>query len=187
MIKVYLAAAGGLILLLISCSSSLRNPLEATSVFHDLKVRKLNSTDSVDFKAFKGKKVLLVNVASKCGFTPQYEGLESLYKKYKDQLVVLALPCNQFLFQEPASEDSISMFCDKNYKVTFPMTEKIYVKGKKQHPIYQWLTQKSHNKVEDYEVSWNFNKFLVDEKGNLLAYFGSKTEPMDKAITEYLD
>jgi glutathione peroxidase len=186
MIKVYLSAAAAIFILLVSCSSTLRSPIKDSLEFHDLVVKKLGSTDSIDFSAFKGKKVLLVNVASKCGYTPQYAGLESLYRQYKDSLVVLGLPCNQFLFQEPASEDTIKDFCAKKYNVSFPMTEKVYVKGSKQHAIYQWLTQKAHNQKGDYTVDWNFNKFLVSEDGKLLAYFGSKVKPLSKSITDYL-
>lgn len=186
MIKVYLGTAAALILLLVACSSTLRNPIDPEMSFYDLTVRQLNSDDTINFSSFKGKKVLLVNVASKCGYTYQYEGLESLHKQYGDDVVVLGLPCNQFLFQEPAEEDSIASFCSKVYNVSFPMTEKIYVKGKKQHPVYQWLTQKSLNGKGDYKVDWNFNKFLVNEQGELVAYFGSKTKPLSQDITSLL-
>lgn len=186
MIKWYFLVIGAMALLTVACSTDLRNPIEENVGFYDLKVRKLNSTDSLDFSSFKGKKVVLVNVASKCGYTYQYEGLESLYREYKENVVVLGLPCNQFLFQEPGEEDSIARFCSKVYDVTFPMTEKIYVKGAKQHPIYQWLTQKSLNGKDDYEVTWNFNKFVIDENGKLIGYFDSKVKPLDDEIIDLL-
>jgi len=186
MIKIYIAIVTGLTLLLVACSSSLKNPIETGTSFYDFSVRMLNSTDSIDFSAFKGKKVLVVNVASKCGYTYQYEGLEALYAKHKDNLVVIGLPCNQFMFQEPAEEDSIAKFCKKVYNVSFPMTEKVYVKGAKQHPLYQWLTKKELNGLGNYNVDWNFNKFLIDENGKLVARFGSKVKPMSEEILKYL-
>lgn len=186
MIKYILGSLAIVLIFMFSCSSSLKNPIEDSTSFYDLKVRQLNSEDSIDFSSFKGKKVLLVNVASKCGFTYQYEGLEKLYEANKENLVIVGLPCNQFLFQEPAGEDSIASFCSKVYNVSFPLSEKIYVKGKKQHPIYQWLTKKSLNKLGDFSVSWNFNKFLVDEEGNLIAHFDSKVKPQSEEITKLL-
>lgn len=132
---------------------------------------------------FKGKYVLVVNVASKCGFTKQYEPLQELYEKYGDKLVVLGMPSNQFMNQEPGSEEEIVEFCEKNYGVTFPMTSKIDVKGSDQHPLYQWLTDKRLNGVSDEKVGWNFNKFLISPEGEWLAYYGSRTEPMDEEIT----
>jgi glutathione peroxidase len=124
-----------------------------------------------------------VNVASKCGYTPQYADLEKLSQTYKDKLVVIGFPCNQFMGQEPGGEDQIAEFCQKNYGVTFPMTTKVDVKGKSQHEIYQWLTQKSLNGKDDYKVSWNFNKFLLDEEGYLIEHFPSGVNPLDEAIT----
>lgn len=133
-------------------------------------------------EAFKGKKILLVNVASQCGNTPQYEGLEALYKKYGNKLVIVGFPCNQFFGQEPGSEKEIKSFCEKNYGVTFPLAAKIDVKGKNQHPIYQWLTSKKLNGVEDTEVTWNFQKYLIDETGHYVAKFSPKTQPNDAAL-----
>lgn len=132
---------------------------------------------------FKGKYVLAVNVASKCGYTPQYKPLQQLHEKYKDKLVVIGFPCNQFLGQEPGSEEEIVDFCEKNYGVTFPMTSKIDVKGSDQHPIYRWLTHKGLNGKANEKVGWNFNKFLISPEGEWLAYFGSRTDPMDDEIT----
>ena len=157
------------------------------TTIHQFKIEALNSDEIIDFSEFKGKKILVVNVASKCGFTPQYEGLEKLYREYGDQLVVVGFPCNQFMFQESGSEETIAAFCQKNYGVTFPITTKIKVKGSSQHEIYKWLTTKELNGLNDFKVSWNFNKFLIDENGKLLAHFPSKVKPMDEEVTQYLD
>ncbi|MBP6455586.1 MAG: glutathione peroxidase [Chitinophagaceae bacterium] len=142
--------------------------------------------EKIDLKKFKGKKILLVNTASKCGYTPQYKELEELNLKYKDKLVVIGLPANNFLFQEPGNNKDIASFCEKNYGVSFLMTEKISVKGKKIHPLYIWLTQKRYNKFSDNEVKWNFQKYLIDENGNLIAIFPPATKPMSEEITSKL-
>lgn len=152
---------------------------------YDFKVLALNG-DTIDFASFKGKKILIVNTASKCGFTPQYEGLEQLYEKYKDRLVVIGFPANNFLYQEPGSNEKIGEFCKKNYAVSFPMAAKISVKGKNIAPIYQWLCNKEENGVMDAKVKWNFNKFLLDENGKLIAYFPSKVTPLSEEITSKL-
>ena len=149
---------------------------------YDFKVEALEG-GTIDFAKFKGKKILIVNTASKCGYTPQYEGLEQLYEKYKDKLVIVGFPANNFGGQEPGTNSEIKEFCKKNYGVTFPMAAKISVKGEDIAPIYQWLCNKSENGVLDAEIKWNFGKFLLDEKGNLLAYFGSKVTPMSEEIT----
>ncbi len=154
--------------------------------FYDLSIKSLDGKKTINFKDFKGKKVLLVNTASKCGYTPQYDGLQKLQERYKDKLIVIGLPCNQFLGQEPGTADEIGAFCQKNYGVTFQMTEKIDVKGKGQHPVYQWLCQKENNGVQDVTVGWNFGKFLIDEKGNYVAYFPSKVDPLSAEITSKL-
>lgn len=153
---------------------------------HDFQIRALDSDEIISLEDFKGKKILFVNVASKCGYTYQYEGLEKLSQQYKDKLVVIGVPCNQFLFQEPGSEEKIANFCSATYGVSFPMTQKIKVKGKDAHPIYQWLTKKEMNGKDNYKVSWNFNKFLIDEEGSLMAHFPSNIKPMDEAITSLL-
>lgn len=141
---------------------------------------------TIDFKSFKGKKILIVNTASKCGFTPQYEELQALYAKYKDKLVVIGFPANNFGSQEPGTNAEIKEFCSSKFSVTFPMTTKVSVKGDDMHPIYQWLTSKEKNGVLDADVKWNFNKFLLNEKGELIAYFGSKVKPMSEEITSKL-
>ena len=150
-------------------------------------IAKLNSTDKLCLGDYKGKKILLVNVASECGFTKQYSDLEKLYTEHKDKLVIIGFPCNQFGGQESGTEEEISKFCSSKFSVTFPLTNKIDVKGEQQHPIYKWLTTKTLNGVDDYKVSWNFNKFLLDENGQLIGYFSSKVNPMDSEITKLLE
>lgn len=157
-----------------------------TSIY-DFKIKALDSDAVIDLASFKGKKLLIVNVASKCGYTPQYEDLQKLSMQYEDKLVVLGMPCDQFGGQELDSEIAIKQFCTEKFSVSFPMTTVVEVKGDNQHPIYQWLTQKSMNGKGDYKISWNFNKFLIDENGQLLEYYQSKVKPMDEAITKYLN
>jgi len=158
----------------------------AESSIHDFQIQALDSEKTIDLASYKGKKLLIVNVASKCGYTPQYEDLQKLAMQYEDELVVLGMPCDQFGGQELDSESEIRSFCTSKFSVSFPMTTVIEVKGDNQHPIYQWLTQKSKNGKGDYKISWNFNKFLLDENGQLLEYYPSKVKPMDEAITKYL-
>lgn len=157
-----------------------------TASIHDYKIQALDSDEVIDLSSFKGKKILVVNVASKCGYTKQYEALQKLSIQYDDKLVVLGFPCDQFMGQELDSEAEIKAFCTSEFQVTFPMTTMVEVKGDKQHPIYQWLTKKSMNGKDDYKISWNFNKFLIDENGNMIEYFPSNVKPMDEAIVKYL-
>jgi glutathione peroxidase len=142
--------------------------------------------NEVSLEQFHGKKILFINVASKCGYTDQYEEMQQLHDQYGDKVVLIGFPCNQFGLQEPGSEEEIVEFCQKNYGVTFLMASKIDVKGNDQHPIYSWLTSKELNGVEDGEVNWNFNKFLVDENGKYVAYFKSGVRPMSEELTEKL-
>lgn len=142
--------------------------------------------NEVSLTQFKRKKILFINVASKCGYTDQYEEMQQLHDQYGDKVVLIGFPCNQFGLQEPGSEEEIVEFCQKNYGVTFLMASKIDVKGDDQHPIYEWLTSKELNGVEDGEVNWNFNKFLVDENGKYIAYFKSGVRPMSEELTEKL-
>ncbi|MDO5607121.1 MAG: glutathione peroxidase [Capnocytophaga sp.] len=136
----------------------------------------------------KGKKIMIVNTASKCGLTPQYEELEALYKKYKDKnFVILGFPANDFMWQEPGSNEEIAQFCKINYGVTFPMMEKITVKGKGMHPLYQFLTEKDKNGVEDSKVSWNFQKYLIGEDGRLQKVISPRTSPSDKEIINWIE
>jgi glutathione peroxidase len=148
---------------------------------YDFKVEGLEG-GTIDFSKFKGKKILIVNTASKCGYTPQYADLEKLYEQYKDNLVIVGFPANNFMFQEPKGNKDIAEFCQKNYGVKFPMAAKISVKGKDMAPIYQWLTNKDYNHYESTSVGWNFQKYLIDEKGNLVAMFPSKVTPMSEEI-----
>ncbi len=140
----------------------------------------------IDLNQFKGKKMLFVNVASKCGFTPQYKDLQRLHETYKDTLEVIGVPCNQFGRQEPGSASEIEEFCQVNYGVDFLITEKVDVKGGNQHPLYQWLTKKALNGRKSASVKWNFQKYLVDEKGQLIDYYFSSTKPMSGKITKHL-
>jgi glutathione peroxidase len=144
------------------------------------------SGESIDLSDFKGKKILFVNVASECGFTNQYKGLQELHETYKDKLVVIGVPCNQFGGQEPGDATQIQTFCEKNYGVEFLITEKIDVKGESQHPLYAWLTKKSLNGKKNSSVKWNFQKYLIDEEGNLIDYYLSITKPLSKKITNQL-
>lgn len=152
---------------------------------HSFTVKSIDG-NAIALSSFKGKKILIVNTASKCGYTPQYEGLEKVYETYKDKLVIIGFPCNQFGGQEPGTAEEIVSFCKKNYGVSFPLAEKIDVKGDQIAPIYQWLTQKQQNGVLDATISWNFNKFLLDENGKMLAYFPSKVKPDSEEILNYL-
>jgi glutathione peroxidase len=158
-----------------------------SQTIYDYKVEDINGK-SFDLSTLKGKKVMIVNTASKCGLTPQYEQLEELYKKYKDQnFVIVGFPANNFMKQEPGTNDEIQSFCQKNYGVTFPMMSKISVKGNDMNPLYKFLTTKSLNKLEDNEVKWNFQKYLIDEKGNLVKVINPSTSPTDKDIIKWIE
>lgn len=172
------------LMLVTSCNSQPNKKTSKMNIY-SIRINDLQG-NNLDFSEFKGKKILFVNVASKCGFTPQYEGLQKLYDTYKDKLVVVGVPCNQFGKQEPGSSNEIQQFCKVNYGVTFPITEKIDVKGDEQHPLYQFLTQKEKNGVKNSSVKWNFQKYLIDEKGNFVDYWYSLTKPQSKKITKYL-
>jgi len=152
---------------------------------HSFKVKSING-ETIDFSSFKGKKILVVNVASKCGYTRQYEGLQKLYDSKKDKLVIVGFPANNFGEQEPGTDKEIVSFCKARFGVTFPMASKISVKGEDMAPIYQWLTNKDKNGVLDASISWNFNKFLLDENGKMIAYFPSNVEPNSEEISKYL-
>ena len=158
---------------------------QAAKSIYDFKVESLDG-GTIDFSKFKGKKILIVNTASECGYTKQYEGLEELYKKYQDKLVIVGFPANNFGGQEPGSNEQIKEFCKKNYGVTFPMAAKISVKGDDTAPIYQWLCSKAENGVLDAEIKWNFNKFLVDENGKLITKFDSKVTPTSEELISKL-
>jgi glutathione peroxidase len=153
---------------------------------YDFKVPALDGS-SIDFSSFKGKKILIVNTASQCGFTPQYAELEQLYKKYHDKLVIVGFPANNFGGQEPGTNSEIQTFCKKNYGVTFPMAEKISVKGDDIHPIFKYLVSESEKLGVQDPIKWNFTKFLLDEHGKLIAVFESKIKPMSEEITKHLN
>lgn len=150
---------------------------------YDFKVPGLEG-GTIDFSNFKGKKILVVNTASKCGLTPQYEGLEELYKKYKDKLVIVGFPANNFAGQEPGSNEEIAEFCKKNYGVSFLMAEKVSVKGDDIAPLFKWLVDEAAKKGFKDPITWNFTKFLLNEKGELQTVFAPKVTPMSKEVVD---
>lgn len=159
---------------------------ETSKTLHDFTVTTLEGNE-FKLSELKGKKVLVVNTASKCGFTPQYEGLQELYKQYGgDDFVIIGFPANNFMRQEPGTNDQIREFCTINYGVTFPMMAKISVKGKDMHPVYQWLTQKEQNGFKDSSVKWNFQKYMVDEEGKLVGMLSSKAKPLSSEIVSWI-
>lgn len=149
------------------------------------KVKSIDGTE-YDYAQLKGKKVLIVNTASECGYTPQYEDLEKLYQAYKDKLIILGFPANNFGKQEPGTNEEIKEFCKSKYNVTFPMFEKVSVLGDDMTPIYKWLTVKDLNGWNNQQPKWNFNKYLLDEDGNLLKYYSSAVKPMSDEIVSML-
>ncbi|MBW6483462.1 MAG: glutathione peroxidase [Vicingaceae bacterium] len=174
-------------ILSILCSVTLLNAQETKQSIHQFKVTDLYG-EPFDFSTLKGKKIMVVNTASKCGLTPQYKQLQEIYDNYKDSdFVIIGFPANNFLSQEPGSNDEIASFCQENYGVTFPMMGKISVKGKDIHKIYQFLTQKEKNGVEDSNVSWNFQKYLLDENGYLVKVISPRTLPNDEEIIKWIE
>lgn len=157
----------------------------AVSSIYDIKINNLQG-QPIDLSQFKGKYLLFVNVASKCGFTPQYKDLQQLHENYKNKLQVIGLPCNQFGGQEPGNSEDIESFCEVNYGVDFLITEKIEAKGKTQHPLYSWLTQKINNNKMDSSVKWNFQKYLINKNGELIDYYFSSTNPLSSKITKHI-
>ena len=155
-----------------------------TSIY-DIEINSLQN-NPIQLSDFKGKHILFVNVASKCGFTPQYKDLEKLHQEYKDNLVIIGVPCNQFGKQEPGSANEIEEFCQVNYGVSFLITEKVDVKGSDQHPLYSWLTSKDFNGKKSSSVKWNFQKYFVSPEGKLIDYFFSITKPTSSKITKHL-
>lgn len=175
---------------LIACTSATLKdkPMEAGLKIKSIYKFKVPSIEggTIDFSKFKGKKILVVNTASKCGYTPQYEGLEKLYKEHQDKLVVVGFPANNFGQQEPGTDEEIQQFCKLRYGVTFPLASKVDVVGENTHPLFKWLTSKDENGVLDATIKWNFTKFLLDETGKLLASFESKVKPESEEILKYL-
>ena len=162
------------------------NTMEQVSIY-SFKVKDLSGNE-FDFASLKGKKILIVNTASECGLTPQYEQLQAVYEKYKNSnFVIVGFPANNFGAQEPGTNAEIGAFCKKNYGVTFPMMEKISVKGSDMHVLYQFLTQKSKNGLKDSEVEWNFQKYLIDEKGHLAAVMSPRVVPNDTSIINWIE
>ena len=158
---------------------------ETTMPIYDITINDIEG-NTIRLSDYKGKYVLFVNVASNCGFTRQYRELQKLYNDNDEKLVVVGVPCNQFGGQEPGNEEKISIFCSENYNVTFPMTEKVSVRGSNQHPLYKWLTSKELNGRKNSSVKWNFQKYLVDKEGNLIDYWYSLTSPTSSKITNYI-
>ncbi len=152
---------------------------------YDVQINSL-AGETINLKDYQDKYILFVNVASECGFTGQYEGLQKLYDTYKNQLMVIGVPCNQFGSQEPGTAQEIQTFCKANYGVTFLMTEKVDVKGDNQHPLYQWLTDKDKNGATNSSVKWNFQKYLVGKNGQYIDYYYSITKPLSSKITKHI-
>jgi len=173
-------------LVLVSIVSNSQTKINQNMSLYTIEINSLDGKP-IHLNDYKGKYMLFVNVASECGFTGQYEDLQKLYDTYQDKLMVIGVPCNQFGSQEPGTADQIQSFCSKNYGVTFLMTEKINVKGELQHPLYKWLTDKELNGVKSTSVKWNFQKYLVDDKGNFIDYFYSITKPLSSKITRQLN
>jgi glutathione peroxidase len=191
--KTILVTVLSALILTSACSSmnktpkdSSENTITSSKTLHDYKVTDIDGNE-FDLSSLKGKKVMVVNTASKCGLTPQYEQLQSIYDAYKDSnFVIIGFPANNFMGQEPGSNDEIETFCQKNYGVTFPMMSKISVKGNDQHELYKFLTQKSLNGLEDNEVQWNFQKYLIDENGKLVRVVSPRVLPNDESIVSWI-
>lgn len=183
------------ILILSSCQNQAQNnikPMESqtpvqTQTIYQFKVTDLYGKE-FDFSTLKGKKLLIVNTASECGLTPQYKDLEAIYSKYKDKnFVIIGFPANNFGSQEPGSNEQIAKFCQMNYGVTFPMMSKISVKGKDIHEVYKFLTQKDKNGLQDSQVEWNFQKYLINEEGELIKVLSPRVLPTDSEIVGWIN
>jgi len=183
------------ILILTSCQNQAQNnnksmetqkPVQSQTIYQ-FKVTDLYGKE-FDFSTLKGKKLLIVNTASECGLTPQYKDLEAIYSKYKDKnFVIIGFPANNFGSQEPGSNEQIAKFCQMNYGVTFPMMSKISVKGKDIHEVYQFLTQKDKNGLQDSQVEWNFQKYLINEEGELIKVLSPRVLPTDSEIVGWIN
>ncbi|MFC5045138.1 glutathione peroxidase [Aquimarina hainanensis] len=173
-----------LLCIVVTISCNQKKEAKNPSIY-DIEIQSITG-ETMKLSDYKGKKILIVNVASKCGFTKQYKGLQALYEKHQDSLVIIGVPCNQFGQQEPGTKTEIQSFCKLNYGVTFPLTEKLNVQGEEQHHLYQWLTDKTYNKSKNSKVKWNFQKYLISEQGTLLDVFSSEIPPLSNQITKYL-
>jgi glutathione peroxidase len=158
----------------------------AKNSIHQFRIAGIDGKE-IDLASFKGKKILLVNTASECGYTPQYAPLQMLHEKYGDRLAVIGIPSNNFGAQEPGSENQILDFCERNYGVTFPLSKKVDVTGEHQHPVFRWLTKKELNGWNDRDPNWNFCKYLLDEEGRLIRFFSHKMDPMDGQILSEIE
>lgn len=184
------------LLTLMSCKNQAQNKKDNTITKKSTPINKQNiyqfkvknlAGGEFDFASLKGKKILIVNTASKCGLTPQYKELQTLYNLYKNNnFIIIGFPANNFMSQEPGSNQEIATFCEQNYGVTFPMMSKISVKGKNMDPIYQFLTEESKNGLQDSRVEWNFQKYLLNEKGELEKIISPKTSPLDAEIVNWI-
>jgi glutathione peroxidase len=162
-----------------------KNLTKGMGTIYDIAINSLQG-EPIELSQFRGKKMLFVNVASECGFTKQYKDLQKLSDAYPEALVVIGVPCNQFGQQEPGDSEQIQSFCERNFGVTFLLTEKTNVKGSHQHALYKWLTSKDLNGKKSSSVKWNFQKYMVDENGNLIDYYFSITKPLSAKITKHL-
>lgn len=175
-----------LFFILVLSVMTMMETIQAQSIYQ-FKVKDINGQE-FDFASLKGKKIMLVNTASKCGYTPQYEQLEATYQKYKNQnFVIIGFPANNFMGQEPGTNEDIKAFCTKNYGVTFPMMSKISVKGKDQSKLYSFLTNKSQNGVMDSKVKWNFQKYLINEQGIIEKVIPPSTKPDDQEVIDWIE
>lgn len=181
-----------IIMILTSCQKNAQNtPKQIEKIMEKQTIYQFKVEDisgkTFDFADLKGKKIMIVNTASECGLTPQYKDLETLFKQYKNQnFTIIGFPANNFGAQEPGSNDQIATFCEKNYGVSFPMMSKISVKGKDMHPLYSFLTQKEKNGVEDSEVQWNFQKYLINERGELEKVIAPNVLPTDDEVVSWI-
>ena len=175
-----------LIILLIIALPSGETKIPSLPSFYDIKAKTIDG-QTIRMEKYKKKIILIVNVASKCGYTSQYKGLQELHEQYDQNLAVLGFPSNDFFWQEPGSNSEIEKFCKLNYGVTFQMFQKIHVRGKKQHPIYNWLSERKLNGWNNNAPSWNFCKYLIDKEGRLIEFYKSKIEPTDTLITRHLN
>ena len=175
------------LLIFMIATLSVKSQNEQDTSIYQFKVENLEG-EEFDFNDLKGKKIMVVNTASKCGLTPQYKNLQALYEKYQnDNFIIVGFPANNFLFQEPGTDEEIAVFCEKNYGVTFPMMSKISVKGSSMHPLYAFLTQKIKNGILNSSVSWNFQKYLINTNGELAKVISPRTQPDDPSVISWIE